>query len=383
MICPSNKLLLLFLLPAFIHCQGQSYYFRHYQVEDGLAHNTVITIMQDSKGMMWLGTKGGLNRFDGYTFRTYRDGDKPSGSIGNNIIVSIAEDRNSMIWIGTGRGLFKYNSYTEQFSEPNIDQSMNISHILVDEENNLWFLGNGQLFCYNQQKKTAKAIGLYGNCLSFDKNMNLWIGNDDGIALIYNPPSNLAEKIQIVTGNMPKHLKHISKIFLTDGDLMLIGTTKQGLKSYNTHTGEIQSLLLRNSDSTEIYVRDIAKAGPDEYWIATESGIYIYNTRTHSSRNLRKRTGDAYSITDNAIYSLCCDRQGGVWAGSFFGGVNYFSAENARFEKYYPLQNTNSISGNAVREICGDDEHNIWIGTEDAGVNKFEPVSGRFTQYTT
>jgi ligand-binding sensor domain-containing protein len=61
-----------------------------------------------------------------------------------------------------------------------------------------------------------------------------------------------------------------------------------------------------------------------------------------------------------------------MWVGTFFGGLNYYSKENARFEKYYPLQGTNSISGDAVREISSDNKGNLWIGTEDAGINKLD-----------
>jgi ligand-binding sensor domain-containing protein len=77
-----------FLLLVSFGNRGQSCYFRHYQVDDGLAHNSVITIMQDSKGFMWLGTKGGLNHFDGYIFKSYMDAGNKFGSIGNNFIMS-------------------------------------------------------------------------------------------------------------------------------------------------------------------------------------------------------------------------------------------------------------------------------------------------------
>lgn len=67
---------------------------------------------------------------------------------------------------------------------------------------------------------------------------------------------------------------------------------------------------------------------------------------------------------------------------NFFGGLNHYSKENARFEKYYPLLGTNSISGSAVREICSDNKGNLWIGTEDAGFNKFNLKTKKFTNYT-
>lgn len=71
-----------------------------------------------------------------------------------------------------------------------------------------------------------------------------------------------------------------------------------------------------------------------------------------------------------------------MWAGTFFGGVSYYSEENARFEKYYQLPGINSISGDAVREICSDNKGHLWIGTEDAGINKLDLKTGQFTNYT-
>lgn len=382
MICVPDKknfLLFLLLLLTLLTCKAQSYYFRHYQADDGLAHNTVITIMQDSKGLIWLGTKGGLNRFDGYTFKTYRNENDAVGTLGNNIVTSIAEGKKGIMWIGTGSGIFKYNTITETFSELPMDPIRSITHILVDSSNNLWFLGNDELYHYEQDKDKLTAMGVHASCLAFDDKMQLWMGHNDGTITRFGssePP------IHIIDRRLPAYFQQISKVYPTGPDLILIGTTKRGLMSYNTHSGQVRSLLARNKDSTEIFVRDITRSGENEYWVATESGIYIYNTATDSNRNLRKRVGDPYSITDNAVYSLCKDKQGGLWAGTFFGGVNYFSAENARFEKYYPLPNANSISGNAVREICSDNHDNIWIGTEDAGINKLDST-GTFTHYTT
>lgn len=375
-----SRLIGLFLITVST-CQGQSYYFRHYQADDGLAHNTVVTIMQDSKGLMWFGTKGGLNRFDGYTFKIYKNEANNFGTLGNNVILSIAEDKQGIIWIGTGRGIFRYDTHKEVFTD--LPLRKNITHILVDSSNDLWFLADGELHHYEQKKNKLSGLGIRASCQAFDASMTLWLGHDDGSVTLYDPAKGMRKELQIIDPSLPSYLKLISKIYPTDHDIVLIGTTKQGLKSYDRKTGRIQSLLLRNNDSTEIFVRDIVKSGENEYWVATESGIYIYDSQTGASRNLRKKAGDEYSITDNAVYSLCRDSQGGLWAGTFFGGLNYFSAENARFEKYYPLQNANAIMGNAVREICSDEKDNIWIGTEDAGINRLDTRTGKWTHYTT
>ncbi|UKT65942.1 ligand-binding sensor domain-containing protein [Pedobacter mucosus] len=367
---------------AVITCKAQSYYFKHYQADDGLAHNSVNSIIQDKKGLIWIGTRGGLNRFDGYTFKNFRNEKSKFGNIGNNVIICISEDQKGMLWIGTGKGIFKYDPYKEIFTALDIAPQDYTSHVLVDHQNNIFFLAGKKLYKYIQRDKKLQNFRIMGSCIALDRNKNLWIGDDEGILRAYNSENELIKTIRIIEQSIPINLRSISKIFPAQGDEILIGCFKQGLKSYNLKTGLIRSLPLLNSDVKDIYVRDITAGNKQEYWVATESGIYIYNLATNTSRNLRKRAGDPYSIADNAIYTVCRDSEGGMWAGTFFGGLNYYSKENARFEKYYPLVGTNSISGSAVREISGDNKGNLWIGTEDAGFNKFNIKTGKFTNFS-
>jgi len=377
-------LLSFFLLGSFLAvstCRGQSHYFKQYQADDGLAHNSVNTVIQDTKGMIWVGTRGGLNRFDGYTFKTFRNEKSKFGNIGNNIIVSLAEDKKGMLWVGTGRGIIKYDPFKEVFTplEPTLQKYIN--YILVDHQNNLFFLANRELFKYNQTDNKVTDLKIGAACIAIDENGNIVIGNDDGQLVTYNPQNGSKTSVRIIDQHLPGKLRSISKIFPIGNNSILVGCFKQGLKSYNTKTGVIKSLILKNSDNTDIYVRDITAGEKQEYWIATESGIYIYNLATNTSQNLRKRPNDPYSIPDNAVYTVCRDNEGGMWAGTYFGGLSYFSKNNARFEKYYPMLGSNSISGNAVREICPDQKGNLWIGTEDASINKFNPKTGVFTNY--
>jgi signal transduction histidine kinase/ligand-binding sensor domain-containing protein len=370
------------LLFAVFSCKGQSQYFKHYQADDGLAHNSISVILQDQNGLIWVGTRGGLNRFDGYTFKTYKNEKSKFGNIGNNVIIAIAEDKNGMLWIGTGNGVFRYDPHKELFVALENAPQKYISHIVVDIQNNVFFLADGDLYQYNQKQKKLVNLKMEASCMAIDDQMNLWMGTDSGMLKGYNLLTKATTTVSIIDQSVPLNLRSISKIFPIKNGEILVGCFKQGLKSYQTKTGIIKSLTLRNNDNTDIYVRDITAANDQEYWVATESGIYIYNLVTHISKNLRKRAGDAYSLADNAVYTVCKDNQGGMWVGTFFGGLSYYSKDNARFEKYYPLLGTNSISGSAVREISSDNKGNLWIGTEDAGFNKFNPKTGIFTNYT-
>ncbi|WP_350340309.1 two-component regulator propeller domain-containing protein [Paraflavitalea speifideaquila] len=70
-------------------------------------------------------------------------------------------------------------------------------------------------------------------------------------------------------------------------------------------------------------------------------------------------------MSDNAVYSLCKDKEGGIWAGTYFGGVNYYPHQYTSFQKFFPDNTLSTLSGNAVREICEDQYGHLWIGTED------------------
>ncbi|HWV64743.1 MAG TPA: two-component regulator propeller domain-containing protein, partial [Chitinophaga sp.] len=351
-------------------------------MDDGLVHNAVTAIIQDSTGLIWVGTRGGLNRFDGYSFKAYKNNNDKFGSLGNDVINCIAEDKNRMIWIATGKGIFKYNPYKEVLTELETVPKEYTNNLVIDNDNNLWFLIQFSLYKYIQAENRVENLKTKASCIALDANMNLWLGDNDGNIHIYNPKVKPDSRIRIVNKSLPPNARSISKIYPIHDNQLLIGCFKQGLKSYNTKTGVVRSLSLDADESKDIFVRDIAAGNDGQYWIATESGIYIYDLAANTSIGLRKRPGDPYALADNAVYAVCRDNQGGMWAGTFFGGLNYYSKVNARFEKYYPLPGANAISGNAVREICSDSSGHLWIGTEDAGINKLDLKTGIFTNYT-
>jgi signal transduction histidine kinase/ligand-binding sensor domain-containing protein len=175
----------------------------------------------------------------------------------------------------------------------------------------------------------------------------------------------------------------IEKIYDAGNGMIWAGTTKQGAKLFDTRSNTYKDILTLNADGSEIFVRDFIQASANEYWIATESGIYIYNTGSGQYINLKKNYNNPYSVSDNAVYTFCHDKEGGIWAGTYFGGINYYPKQYTHFKKYFPQYGSNSISGNAVREIVRDHFGHLWIGTEDAGLNRLDVGSGHFTQFNT
>lgn len=374
----------LILCFSFHHVSGQSYYFRNYQVEDGLTYNSVICSMQDSRGFLWFGTKDGLNRFDGYTFKNFRHNPIESNGIGSNYIFSLAEDSFQNIWVGTSNGLYQYNPVVERFTLLEETRGKSIIEVTVDRKGEVWFVLDQILFRYNVKSKTIRdyrdKIGLVTS-IAISDDERMWIASGEGYLAQYSPLSDSFERHGVYTHSEPTLTNWIPVIRSGGKNTILIGTQSQGLKVFHTQDFTYEDVLALNTDRTPIYVRDIMHYYKDEYWLATESGIFIYDLKKGLKKQLRKDRNDPFSLSDNAVYTLTKDKEGGVWAGTYFGGVNYFTKENSFFQKIFSRAAGNALKNNAVRELTVDQYGSMWIGTEDAGLVKYEPKLDKFTSF--
>ncbi|ACU02729.1 hybrid sensor histidine kinase/response regulator transcription factor [Pedobacter heparinus] len=382
-----TKLFLVFFLLFSVVSIGysQSYSFRHYQVENGLSYNSVICSLQDKKGFLWFGTKDGLNRFDGYTFKIFRnDPDNPE-SIGNNFIHSLYEDKNQTIWIGTLTGLYKYDPLKESFSLVPPSKGYDIRDVSADSRGNIWYITGLFLSRYNVKTKqniTYRNKSHTGTTsISISEKDDIWVSSADGFIQRYQPATDSFISYKVFDKSKPAISPWIEKVYHTNKGYLLVGTSNQGIKIFDIHTLSYRDLLTSNPDNTAIYARDFMDIGNDRYWIATESGLFIYDMKTGKYKNLRNKFNDPYSISDNAVYTLCKDKEGGIFVGTYFGGVNYYAKEFTSFDKFFPQASGNSLSGYAVKEICNDKYGNLWIGTEDAGLNRLNAKTGVFEHF--
>src|ERR1700733_628670 len=105
-----KRLILIVLLsaPVLAFSQNQSLKFEHFGTREGLSQINVNCVIQDSRGFMWIGSRNGLNRYDGYKFITFRNDSKDPNSVSNNMITDLAEDSEGNIWVATQNGLNKY-----------------------------------------------------------------------------------------------------------------------------------------------------------------------------------------------------------------------------------------------------------------------------------
>ncbi|MDN3588535.1 two-component regulator propeller domain-containing protein [Pedobacter aquatilis] len=377
-----KKLVLLFsILILAEFCSAQPYYFRHYQVENGLSNNTVFCSAQDENGFMWFGTKDGLNRFDGYQFKTYRYDIEQPGSLGNDLVYDLHKDAEHNLWVGTNKGVYQYIPQKEQFRIIKGTENLRINDLNSDKEGNLWIISLFKIYLYNSKQKKLYAFGknaaFDANAVSIMNDGSIWISTMQGTIEEYNPKKKVFKSHFVMSKTNPQESSWATRTLDVGNQKILVGTANQGIKLFDRKTGLTKDVLTFNDDKTSIYVRDIIQAANDEFWVATESGVYIYSSKQVT--RLKKQYSNPYSLTDNAIYTVFKDRENGIWAGTYFGGVNYYSSQYSIFTKYFPQRDNNAISGSDVREICKDGDGNLWIGTEDAGLNMLNPKTGLFT----
>lgn len=369
------------LLVATANLDAQPYYFRRYEVENGLSNATVYSAIQDKQGFMWFGTKDGICRFDGYRFKTFNvyPGEAP---VNSQYIYRFALDSSGTIWAGTGHGVYRFDRQSERFI-PFIDSAYFVRALCFDKEGRLWFSASDSLYRYDFTTKhlTAFPPRTYFKANSLiEAGGSMWATDPEGQIHKMDPATGNFTSYDLFTHSPKDNLKGVYNIVADDEGGFLIGT-QTGVKHFDIRTETYKDLFM--TDGKPIgYVHTSLRVGPSEYWFATESGIYILNTLTQKFTQLQNKRFNPYSLSDNVVFALYKDAEGGIWAGTHVGGLSYFSRQVfPSFEKYFPDGSSNSLSGYAVSDMCEDPKGKIWVATQDAGLNKLDPATGEIKRF--
>ncbi|MET6996689.1 hybrid sensor histidine kinase/response regulator [Chitinophaga defluvii] len=364
--------------------------FLNYNSNNGLSQNTVNAILQDAQGFMWFGTKDGLNRFDGHQFKIIN---KAQGSLN---VTALLEMEPGILWLGTSQGVYTYNTRNEQLerlklqtaegipADGNISQLVKLdSAVFVASDTRgllKYTIGNRQLEQIKVPWPGITSIvfsrGIYWIAFYND---NLYYSTDGFKTIV---PFSAAD------GQQPFLKQTINKLLPLKNGSLLVGASSGGLKELQPLTRLVNPLLVKDKDRADVYVRELT-AIDDEIWVGTESGIYIYDiTRSTITSHIDREQGNPFSLADNAIYSIYKDREGSIWVGSYFGGINYLPRRNLPFEKIFSQRSRFSAFGERVRELIQSNDSIIWIGTEDKGLfrfnrfsNEIKPVHNAFTSH--
>jgi ligand-binding sensor domain-containing protein/signal transduction histidine kinase/DNA-binding response OmpR family regulator len=370
-------------LILFVHHNlfaGQ-YYFRHFRNEEGLSHNTVTASLQDSRGFMWFGTKDGLNRFDGIHFRIFRpQNEMHKTQIISGYITSLCEDHDSCIWVGTTRGICYYDPSTDIFHHLTHVPDEVIRHIAVDHKNHIWFTTANNVFVYDKIKKHVNTFAVQGdfrpNIISIAADSSVWMVSMSGFVFQYSESTQTFNSYSITTAEENHETLTLRKMIHSKRRGYIIATIRNGIRLFDPVTKQTKVLFTTNKEGNSLVIRDIWMANNGELWVGTDTGLYTYSFSKGLSTPIQNTGVDPYSLTDNGIRTICEDKEGGMWFGTFYGGINYLSINHASFDKYIssPLPGRH-IQGNVVRAICSDKNGQIYIGSEDQGISWLNPLN--------
>ena len=370
---------LLTLLVGVVQAQT-SYRFRHYGREQGLSNLNVNCAMQDSRGFVWVGTNIGLNRFDGVRFHTYfSSNQKDSHSMSSNTVNSIAEDAEGRLWVGTTNGLCSFDPQFDRFQRveaKELGAGVQVFDLQFDPKQRLWASTDSRLVCYRPSDGTLLT---FGNILALrvSQSGTVWVSNGEGQLCRYDERTGGFVSFAILTPQQAASSEWINAIVeLGDGDLALVTNHGHGYR-FSPATGQKCDLFGEGFQSQSSFVHTAiertATDGSPTLWMGTEDGIVTYNLRTGESAHMRKQFGNPYSLSDNAVHVLFSDREGGVWAGTFFGGMNYVPDEHDEmFSVLQPVDDNGATAAKVVREMAVDAQGQLWVGTEDGGVYRWD-----------
>ncbi|MGL5619073.1 MAG: ligand-binding sensor domain-containing protein, partial [Tannerellaceae bacterium] len=314
---------------------AKEYYFKHYRNEQGLSHNTVLCTAQDKSGFMWFGTTYGLNRFDGNRFKHYMNIEGDSSSVTSNYIHAIYPDQEGNVWVATSHELCVYKHSEDQFvrfSQLNNQHLVinSVFNVVEDQSRNLWITSGNRVYKYNLDSHNAEEYNDFKysiRTICANPSGSVWAIGFDGEVAQYQAQTNTFEHF-CDAGGITDGPAYINCAVTDDEYGVWLGSNMNGLFLLSLKDKTVEQVI------PDIFVRDIKHISDHELWVASESGLYIYNLKSKKTTNIRKSLSNPYALADNALYSITTDKEGGIWISSYFKGVSYLPNFHLQFDKY-------------------------------------------------
>jgi signal transduction histidine kinase/ligand-binding sensor domain-containing protein/DNA-binding response OmpR family regulator len=330
---------LLFLLGlTFVSTAQKSNAF--VSITEPLVNNEVTSIIQDKKGFIWIGTRGGLHRFDGYEMKLLKYDYGNNTNLLSQSIEVLHNGKKNNVWIGTkSGGLSEYNlesgiirnypQNNQNIGEFNADYILSI----LDTDSEKLFVGTWKGFQY-LDKTTGKFNILNTTLKTFDIQSDdaggYWLATDKG-------------------------LRHLTSALQNDYS---INFGKEGIN--------ITSIVKDKSANC--------------LWLGTwDNGLYRYDLSTKSFKNYRLDKQNPTSLTSNNTYRIFLDSKNQLWVGTWGGGLNIFNTSRDAFQKVelnIPGLYTND--NQIILSIQEDPSGLLWIGTDGTGIFKFDLNQKKF-----
>jgi len=395
--------LVVLLSPSAAPAARENIRFTRYNLEEGLSQSAVRAIVQDAEGFLWFGTEDGLNRYDGFNFKIYRnDPDKPD-SLSQGNIYALAVDRKGRLWIGTvGGGLNMYDPGTDRFTRyrfnPDDPASLSddsVAAVLEDRAGKIW-IGTNRGGLNSLDPETGTCVRYRANpdipgslpddaitALAEDGNGRLWVGTrNSGLCAFDSQKGNFWRAS--VESRDEAYQSIVTLCRGRNGDLW--AGTAGGVLRLDAKSGQARPLVI-GSEPMSPAARGTAGWRVTEdsrgiLWIGTlGDGLYRYDPERGSLQRFRNDPLSPTSLGNNFVYRVFEDSGGVLWIATE-NGLNKTDLNAKKFLHYASVaSDPSSLGNNYVKAFTEDPRGIIWVGALQGGVSAFDPGTEAFIRY--
>ena len=381
-----KALIIIFLLVSgvtFESLRAQHNLFSHFNKErNGLSYDSVRDIFQDSRGYVWIGTYKGLSRYDGKRFKNY---DRHDLGVTSDFINVIKEDLDGNLWIGTDNGVVIYNYAEDKFIRLSsmVGSSVKVpdDRIFAIERNTvgvMWvssrdnglysYTPKSGAFRHHPMSEQTPINNIYRITIDRNDNMflavycdNIYFASSDASSC---SPLDLGSNSDIFKGDDVEGLVLSSK----SNDIIYVASKRNGLVEIDLRKGTCTTLYNLPKDVRPTNLTyDASKC----LWLSTTNGLICYSFATGQGEVYYSDPSDQFSLSDSFITEVCKDRNGRLWVGTHYGGLDLSSPAHSNFTKFYTLTDGTSLKGSIVRCFAEDKSGNVWVATERMGLLKY------------
>ena len=335
---------------------AQSY--RNITMNDGLSANAVRNIAQDVNGYMWFGTDNGLCRYDGRKMVHFR-----IAELGNNQYISAMLACDNGIYAGTEQGVFFIDFERQNYKKLPIDIHSIVTHISVDKDGGIWISTRQQgLWHYVTHTGQIKHYDLKDtnnevSQVMIDNSNQIWTVTFGSMPIVHKL-NRLHEQFEPVKLSSDVMYHALCMLQTKDGRMWL-GTWENGLMLMHSD-GRLEQVLSPKKSKVGWHIHTLYELPNGDISIGCDDGVVSFNPKT----------GEWDKYDDRFVYAITCDTEGGLWFGTFYGGVKYISPVGRRFDGYTLAD---GLTGNVISHFCEDRKGRIWIGSDDGGLICYSP----------
>lgn len=373
-----NKLLFIFLLflISWKLSAESDIYFSKIGIEQGLSQLSVMAIYQDELGTMWFGTREGVNRYNGNTMEVFRPVPNDNNSLNGSLVKNICGGKNGFVYIHSQNGINEYCMKTGEMKMVQRDRADAIGYGI----RNLWIAEDNCLYAYNEGVKT-----LYSEIKEIKSPIRVILQTADQRIVL----GTLSSGVYIVDQNKKcrqiiPDCSQVSSLFEDNRKNIWVGTWEKGLFKIERN-GKIVNYQNKGANSlSSSFVRSICQDNKDFLWIGTRKGLDKLAVDTEVFKHYESGGKQFFELTNESVWSLYKDIQGTIWAGTYFGGVNYFNPE-IDFYTFHDLRQGSFMNKPfpIISEIIEDKKGQLLLCTEGDGLIVYNPKSRTYRNIRT